>query len=445
MISGGIDQQGIGCRKTGSKEKSDFRSVFRDKYFVFCIILFIITLVSGTSYARSSRALPEPSGKYGIGTRYFYLTDNNRLDMYTSGEDDYRRISIQAWYPAQPGDGENPVNYSHPEGVQIFVEMGFWQPSFITDIVNRSTHSYLNARIDGSKEKYPVILFSASGVMDANIILCEELASHGFVVLSIGHPHWCEYYYDARGEIILLDKSNPYYVKMWEEEQSDEVVQLKEKITLSKKLKEKLRLFRELNRNMQLESSDIRLWSGDISFIIDQMDPESEIGSSFDGRLDPEKIGVMGYSKGGAAAAQACISESRCKAGINLSGFMFGDIVEYSLDVPFMNMENMESWCVDCPAINDFLYYTSNSDIYMLQIAKAAHGNFTDISAFKDYLSPKFAHVLGTIDGRRFLDIQNKYVRQFFDRYLQDRNAPLLGKKSPAYPEVQLKFKYADN
>lgn len=150
-------------------------------------------------------------------------------------------------------------------------------------------------------------------------------------------------------------------------------------------------------------------------------------------------IGVIGYSKGGAAAGQVCIAEGICKAGVNLSGFMFGDIVDKPLKVPFMIIENVEPWCEDCPPINDLLYHTSESDIYMLQVKGSTHGNFTDLSAFSAYLSDERKNILGSIGGRRFLQIQNDYIRHFFNKYLKGIQAPLLDGPAQEYPEVIFK------
>jgi hypothetical protein len=75
----------------------------------------------------------------------------------------------------------------------------------------------------------------------------------------------------------------------------------------------------------------------------------------------------------------------------------------------------------------------------MLQIEGATHGNFTDLSALGDYLTEKSKSTLGSIKGKRFLDIQNGFVRQFFDRHLKNLPAPLLEDPVVAFPEVRFK------
>ena len=46
--------------------------------------------------------------------------------------------------------------------------------------------------------------------------------------------------------------------------------------------------------------------------------------------------------------------------------------------------------------------------------------------------------VLGSIDGKRCLRIQNDYVRAFFDKHLKGRDNGLLDGPSADYPEVTI-------
>jgi predicted dienelactone hydrolase len=406
--------------------------------------LFLIFLTNrGFSLHLQEFILPEPSGPYSIGTRYFYLVDNRRPDIFTEEPDDYRGISAQVWYPAAIDSHQIFQNFNHEETAGFWVKMGLFIPEFIEEVANKPSYSVLNARVANEKSTYPVLLYSASGVLDANILLAEELASHGYVVFCLGHPHWCAYYFDGQGNVFFRDEDKDQYnKKLWEEENSDIVRQLKEQLTKAETLDQKVTLQNKLNENMPLEINDIGLWAADVSFIIDELMKLNQSDHLFTKKLDLQKIAVLGYSKGGAAAGQVCLIEKRCKAGINLSGFMFGDIAEKELTVPFMVIEGMESWCKDCLPINDLLYHTSKSSVYMIQIEDATHGNFCDISAFPEYLSQNYQGILGSIDGRKFLKIQNDYVLQFFNKHLKGIAAPLLNENSDVYSEVKYKARF---
>lgn len=405
------------------------------------LILFTIINISGINNpitdSQPGFSLPKPTGTYAVGTRYFYFIDQSRPDTYSSDPDDYRWMSLQVWYPAKPKPDMKPLPYSDRESTESFVKMGFFHPSFIDDFALRPTHSYLNAPFVETKELFPVILYSSSGVMTANTFLFEELASHGYVVFSIGHPYWCEFYFDAEGKKFRFDKENKYYKEMWKEEGSSAVNETKEKITRAITLNDKLKFQRQLNQLMPTEVSDLLFWSGDIGFVIEELRKMNLGDGFFKGKLDIDRIGIMGYSKGGAAAGQFCVTDKRCQAGINLGGFMFGDIVEKNLARPFMFMESEESWCQDCLPINDLFYHQAKSSVFMVKIKGSRHGNFTDLSLAKNFIMSD--GVVGPIDGSKFLQIQNDYVLQFFNKYLKDLPAPLLDGSSSKYPEVIFK------
>lgn len=388
-------------------------------------------------------SFPQPTGTYAIGTRYFYFVDKSRPDSFSEETDDFRALSAQVWYPAKVDSSQVPQNFNNKETADFWVNLGLFIPQFVEDVAIKPSHSFLNARVADDGSPYPVLIYSASGVLDANILLAEELASHGYIVFCIGHPHWCAYYFDEQGNVFFRDEQNDQYNKeLWAEENSDIVRQIKEELTKAKTVDQKVILQKKLIENMPLETNDIRLWAEDISFIIDELIKLNQFDHYFANKLDQNEIGVLGYSKGGAAAGQVCISEKRCKAGINLSGFMFGDMVEKELTVPFMVIENLETWCEDCLPINEFLYNSSKSSIYMLQIKGATHGNFCDISAFPEYLTKDRQNILGDIDGRRFLEIQNAYILQFFNKHLKGKKAPLLNEYSDVYPEVKYKASF---
>jgi len=342
---------------------------------------------------------------------------------------------LRVWYPAEPGPGDQLIPLSDKERTEAYVQAGVFDSSILTEWALEPTHSFLKVPPARTKNPYPVILYSSSGVMNANIFLSEELASHGYVVFSIGHPYWCEFYYDAQGKIIPFDKNNEYYQQLWKEEGSQRAKEIKEKITRAKSIKDKLDLYKELNQAMPTEVSDLRLWSDDIGFIIDQLKEMNSKSGFFKGVLDVNRIGLIGYSKGGAAAGQYCLNQDdRCKAGINLGGFMFGDIVKENLKKPFLIMEHIEPWCPDCLPIGKFFFQRAESSAYMVNIRNALHGNFTDLSVAKKYIKPE--GVLGTIEGEKFLKIMKYYVSTFFDKYVKEEPGMVIKDLSREYPEV---------
>ena len=381
---------------------------------------------------------PKPTGPYAVGSRYFYLIDQDRPDLISPNPDDYRAISLQVWYPTEPGLDDQPILLNDRKLIEGYVHEGALDSTILTEWALEPTHSFLNARPAKTKTPFPIILYSASGVINANTLLSEELTSHGYVVFAIGHPYWCEFYFDAEGKTTPLDKNNEYYKQLWKEEGSWQVLKAKKEITLSETLEVRPDLYKQLNQAMPTEVSDLRLWGEDIAFVVEQLKAMNSNTGFFKGALDINRIGVMGYSKGGAAAGQYCLTaDDRCKAGINLGGFMFADIVEKNLTKPFMIMEHIEPWAPNGLPIGELFIERAESSAYMVAIKDALHGNFCDMTLAKKYI--KLEGIVGPIDGEKFLNIMKYYVRTFFDKYVKEVPGVMIKDLSPTYPEVIFK------
>ncbi|HKJ67105.1 MAG TPA: hypothetical protein VKA68_04060 [bacterium] len=416
------------------------------KNLLIAIVMFVM-LMQGCQNRMATQNIqtvhPKPTGPYAVGSRYFYLMDKDRPDHISPDPDDYRAISLQVWYPAEPGPNDQVILLNDRRLIEGYVQEGALDSTILTEWAMEPTHSFLKAKPAKAKTLFPVILYSASGVMNANTFLSEELASHGYVVFSIGHPYWCEFYFDAEGKTTYLDKNNEYYKQLWKEEGSWQALKIKKEITLAKTLGDRPDLYKKLNQAMPTEVSDLRLWGEDIAFVVDQLKEMNSKTGFFKGIMDVNRIGVMGYSKGGAAAGQYClIADDRCKAGINLGGFMFGDIVEKNLKKPFMIMEHIEPWAPNGLPIGELFFKRAESSAYIVAIRDALHGNFCDMTLAKKYI--KAEGIVGPIEGEKFLNIMEYYVRAFFDKYVKGVPGVVIENLSTTYPEVIFKSQNED-
>ncbi len=402
-------------------------------------IVMIIMLMQGCQARTPGRNIqtvkPKPTGPYAVGSRYFYLIDKDRPDLISPDPYDYRALSLQVWYPAEPGPNDQVILPKDRRLIEGYVQEGALDSTIITEWAMEPTHSFLKAKPAKAKTPFPVILYSASGVINANTFLSEELASHGYVVFSIGHPYWCEFYFDAEGKTTPLDKNNEYYKQLWKEEGSWQVLKIKKEITLAENPEDRPDLYKELNQAMPTEVSDLRLWGEDIAFVVDQLKEMNSKTGFFKGIMDVNRIGVMGYSKGGAAAGQyGLTADDRCKAVINLGGFMFADIVEKNLQKPFLIMEHVEPWAPNGLPIGELFFRKAENSSYIVAIRDALHGNFCDMTLAKKYI--KIEGIVGPIEGEKFLNIMEYYVHAFFDRYVKEIPGMVIEDLSNKYPEV---------
>jgi len=408
---------------------------------VATVMCGLVWAVGGVSWPSENDAegwvYPRPTGPHPVGTRYLFLEDEERPDPYSEDSNDHRWISTKVWYPAAPVPEAQPAPFGDDEFSKSLVDAGFFDRRFLDEVALKPSASYLDAPIASTGAPWPILIYSSSGVMTANVFLFEELASHGYIVLAVGHPYWCEFYFDGNGEMFHFDKSNSYYTEMWKEENSEAVIETKEAITRSADDEQRIVLYKKLNKLMPTEVADLFHWQADMDFLVDELEGLNSAGGPYRGKLDTTRIGILGYSKGGALAGQVCATSDRVKAGANLGGFVFGGLVDNDLGKPFMTLEHVETWCAQCQPVGLPFFKRSKSDAYMIQITGANHATFTDLPVLKDYILAD--GVVGPLDGEWSAAIVRSYLLAFFDTYVKGLPTPQILKDEPS-PFEEVRF-----
>jgi len=379
--------------------------------------------------------MPVPSGQYAVGTRTFLLVDESRIDDESLIQNAHRSMSIQVWYPAELTGREERITYMSKD-IRIEMEEFSGPPAWFNSYLDLiRTYSYWNAQIAQSDVQFPVVLYSPSGNASLHKILFEELASHGYVVVSISHPHWVNVIFDDQGKVIPQGGVGERHQAWFQEENTSVVQDAKAQILGGTTIGILEQAQINLNRARPIAIAELEQWSVDLSFVLDQLGMMSLPGGFFDAQIDLSQIGVMGFSLGGANAGQFCVSDSRCRAGINIDGFMFGDVLDINLKVPFMfiHSENPE----DKPGLVGALFYErAENSAYVVQIAGATHG---DLGAPKPNGQPIILDMEMNLsqfpDGEYLARIMNEYILAFFDKHLMSKPAPLLD-GTPPYPEI---------
>jgi len=379
--------------------------------------------------------MPVPSGPYAVGTRTFLLVDRSRIDDASPIQNGYRTMSIQAWYPAELIGKEESTTYITKD-IRVAMEELNGPPAWFNGYLDLiRTHAYWDASIAQTDEQFPVILYSPSGNASLHKTLFEELASQGYVVVSISHPHWSNVLFDDQGIALPQDGPGERYKAWFREESTTAVQRAKGQILGGDRIAILEQAQIDLNRARPIAIAELRQWSKDVGFVLDHLAEMNLPGGLFDGQIDLNRAGVMGFSLGGATAGQFCVTDARCRVGINIDGFMFGDVLDGSLKVPFMfiHSENPELK----PGLAGALFYDrAEESAYVVQIAGARHGDLGAPSPNGQPIMIRMATGFSHFpDGAYLARIMNDYILAFLDKHLRQKPAQLLLGSSP-YPEV---------
>jgi predicted dienelactone hydrolase len=418
-----------------------------------------IALSAGLATVLPVFEIPKPTGRYVVGTTWFHWTDNAREEPFTPDSNDHRQLFVQAWYPAEPPDGMKPMSYM-PEASKVFPPMirlmlsyirqrggaepnqdsSGWAPTFMFNHVALvRSHSYRDAPFSKIQSACPVLVFSHGylvGHVRQNTALMEHLASHGYVIFSIAHPHETLFWTDSDGNIVPLDHDNPLM-----KSQRNAVLAMRSSAGIAAinailaaptpaERDKRLRAFLEEQHEKRDRTSE-RLWLEDTRFVVGEA-AKLNAGSHrhlFNNRLDLSKLGVLGMSYGGRLVPRFCAEDNRCRAGLDLDG-----------GLPFLDsLDNLPSqpMMVFYPAGNDALYDLFYGRLhgraYRVSLQQASHFHFME---FAIMLNPTLQ--FRSIRPSRALQIINDYALAFFDKELRGKTSPLLTGPSP-YPEAIFK------
>ncbi len=255
------------------------------------VLCMAILSPQGAFAAPASRDLPKPTGHFAVGRMTFFWTDASRPETFTDDEADHRQLRVDVWYPAEPRVGETPGPY--------FPDLGVLGKRIGTEAILLNPikgHTFQAPPIAAGNARYPVLVFSPGYGTNAVQYTClvEELVSHGYLVATVDHPFQSRAIAYLDGRIVTTAPDTA----------ASADPQAREK---------------DYQARMDVLAADLR-------FVLDSLtrlnegDPEKQ----FAGRMDLDRVGVLGHSIGGSTASEAALSDPRFKAVANLDGHHLG-------------------------------------------------------------------------------------------------------------------------
>ncbi|WEF33004.1 alpha/beta hydrolase family protein [Pseudoduganella chitinolytica] len=320
------------------------------------------TAAAVVSYAARC-GLPEPSaepyrataptGGHCIGALEFALTDPDRAEPFTDAPEDRRSLSVRVLYPAAPQSQAARMPYGHDA---VYAALGL--PTGFA----AAGHARAGVPLQVDRPA-PVILFSPGlgNAVETYAGLTEDLASHGYVVVTINHSY-------VSGPTRLPDGSIAAPVI---DGGSDEVLA-------------------ELVADQQ--------------HVLDWLEQRNaEQGGPLAGKLDLARVASYGHSLGGATALGLQRLDGRVKAAVNLDGTVYGNLEE-PWSKPFMILDTVHRWegkVVVDETVQTVWRMHRGPAVYQT-LPGACHGDFGDLARLGRTYNARHPQAPVDIDGELF-------------------------------------------
>jgi dienelactone hydrolase len=409
--------------------------------------------------------LPETTGPYKVGRASYHLVDSSRKEVFADAPGAVREIMAAIHYPAQLRMAQTAAPYA--DGTLAAALSAAYH---ISPLVFASLHSHAVDKppCTAPEGGFPVVLFSP-GFKSHPLFytaIIEELASQGFVVVSLCHPYSTGATVFPDGRVVRANKAGTKF-ELHKGNNVDYRTMVKERDAIGE------------------------VWVADVRSVLDWLAGLNRNDKLLAGCLDLSRVGVFGHSFGGATAAAAVERDPRFRAGINLDGSDFsttsgerigerflwlcserpdlsklpqpklgqgrgpepGDVPLLSKDRPPASVNTVPGVPIvqedsrdpslpprdraRAPRVDDGMRGPASSHI---TIKGSRHQTFeSDLVLLKATPSLRrfvLGGATGTIEGHRAVTIVNAIVVGFFRKYLARETVTFLDDPSSKFPEA---------
>jgi predicted dienelactone hydrolase len=398
------------------------------------LLALAVLLIAAPALAQTPLfELPEPTGKFPVGTTQWIVTDRSRDEIFAPGKK--RDIEVIAWYPkdtgAQGAWGAQGAPYLR-DGIEEM--LSFARLAKLGDAWNGltavKTHATIDAEPMPSPARLPMILFQHgfTGLPSSHTALMEDLASHGWIVLNVIHPYEATGAKLADGTIVSHTDQNQAIrqpiadvFSEWGPEGGT-----MEKITAAASDADRERLMRGYLATLPHTDQVVKRWTRDAKYALDHL-PRAGAAGRVAARIDISRLGVAGHSMGGVAGAQFCVEDRRCRAALNLDGIpQYGAMIDTPMRAPFLMVYSARPGRAGA---SDIIYRRSASKYYRVDVKDTLHLDFTDMNFWGGPLCERGAY--GKIDPARAAAITRTIVREFFAQEILKQPSAFLSGKAP--------------
>ena len=340
----------------------------------------LVLLLLGLLFMTSSWVhleVPAPTGGHHVGRQQLLWTDPVRAEPRTANAEDNRQVGLIVWYPAEAGTG-SPADYV-PDLDRIragLIESGELSSIEVAGLRWVRSNSHDDASIHPGSSGYPLLILSPGNATNVEFYgsIGEDLASHGYVVVGLNHPYQVT-------SMALGDGSTAVYDESPDTGPGRVEAKIEERVA-------------------------------DVEFVLDRLGQEIGKGGFLGGRVDLNRIGILGHSNGGLTAAEMC-RRSAILVCMNIDGQAasgpFGTAAEPSpVGHPFMFLTKE----AEIHPLLAATFEESGPGTFRVVVPAASHEQFADGPLFRPGVWP-----FDRVADRVHL-ITRGFARAFFDRYL---------------------------
>ncbi|MBZ6477151.1 alpha/beta hydrolase family protein [Streptomyces griseocarneus] len=391
-------------------------------------VALLVTGGGGPARARERAAagltvrLPAPTGPYRIGTTELHLVDRTRRDPWDPAIP-VREVMVTVFYPARDVHGYPRAPHMTGGAAREMIDPLLHPelPKAGVDWAATLTHAHTGAPARAGRR--PVLLYSPGGgdPRTMGTGTAEELASHGYVVVTIDHP--------GDASEVEFPRRAP-----WRPGVRHTVLQSDPRKDPG--------LFRAL----------IGTRIADTRFVLDRLEalaagrnPDAEgrrLPEGLGRALDPRRVGMYGHSAGGTTAAEAMYEDRRIGAAVDLEGYLnhpphapggegeLFPVAREGVDRPLLLLGTDGFRDADIDRSWAAMLAHPGGRTRRLRIDDAAHWVFTDYAAIAPQLQAAGlmtagdrVKLVGGIDPARSVPAVRGRLLSFFARHLPVRAA----------------------
>ncbi|MCF7929912.1 MAG: dienelactone hydrolase family protein [Acholeplasmataceae bacterium] len=361
---------------------------------VFLSLFMFISLLSVIVFPIYE--IPSPTGDYLIGTESFVIEDQNRYELYSDQSNEFRKIKIQIWYPAQMVEGYQRAPWLEDgQVVARALSKDTGLPFFVLDhAANIMSNAYHMAPISLDLNEYPVIVISHGwrGFRNLHTDMAEELASLGYIVIGIDHTYGsvATVFSDEDIAYLNLDALPP-------RETTPDFIDYANQL--------------------------VNTYALDISTTLDYLEELNDVSSTsrFSGKFDLTEIGLLGHSTGGGADVAIAIDDDRIDALIGLDAWVEpidDEEINQGLSIPSLFLRS-GSW--ETGLNNTNLYALIESSTYpseFYQIDGTTHYDFAMVYMYSPLT--RYIGFTGSVESRYLNTILKSMISDFFNENLRN-------------------------